>query len=125
MRDFFKPWRRKIGTMSLGLACVFLAGWVRSCSISEWIIFEDAHLIITSKFGRIQWNKYGWEVSDGPIQFGSCDVRKIPPEYETSEYRNYSQEIPYWTFALSLCILSASLMLGKPPQRNPVERCQQ
>gem|GEM_PF-3674764 len=30
MRDFFKGGKRKVGRMSLGLACVFAAGWVRS-----------------------------------------------------------------------------------------------
>jgi hypothetical protein len=119
MREFFKPRRRKIGVMTLVLACAFAAGWVRSFSISEWVIFEDVHLIITSQFGRIQWNKYGWEVSDGPIQFGSCDVRLIPPEYETSEYRNYNQEIPYALLVLPLSILSAWVLLRKPRPAKP------
>jgi hypothetical protein len=28
--DYFRPWRRKIGVMTLVMACVFAAGWVRS-----------------------------------------------------------------------------------------------
>jgi len=30
MRDFFKGWRRKIGVLTLGLACAFAAAWIRS-----------------------------------------------------------------------------------------------
>jgi hypothetical protein len=30
MRDFFKPWRRKAGVLTLGLACLAMVGWVRS-----------------------------------------------------------------------------------------------
>ena len=30
MGDFFKGWRRKTGVATLMLACVFMAGWVRS-----------------------------------------------------------------------------------------------
>ena len=32
MGDFFKPWRRKIGVVTLLMACVFAAGWVKSFS---------------------------------------------------------------------------------------------
>ena len=28
MSDFFKPWRRKIGVVTLFVACVFAGGWV-------------------------------------------------------------------------------------------------
>ena len=30
MGDFFKPWRRKIGVATLLMACVLMAGWIRS-----------------------------------------------------------------------------------------------
>ena len=30
MGDFFKPWRRKIGVVTLAMACVFMGGWMRS-----------------------------------------------------------------------------------------------
>ena len=32
MPEYFKPWRRKIGCVTLAMACVFAAGWVKS----EW-----------------------------------------------------------------------------------------
>lgn len=30
MSEFFKPWRRKIGVVTLVMACALMAGWVRS-----------------------------------------------------------------------------------------------
>jgi hypothetical protein len=30
MGDFFKPWRRKIGVLTLGLACVLMAVWLKT-----------------------------------------------------------------------------------------------
>jgi hypothetical protein len=35
MRDFFKPWRRKAGCVTLVMACLFAAGWVRSRSFHD------------------------------------------------------------------------------------------
>ncbi len=37
MGDYFNPWRRKIGCMTLVLACLFIAGWVRSQHFSDFI----------------------------------------------------------------------------------------
>lgn len=33
MRDFFKPWRRKVGLLTLMMACVLTAVWIRSLSV--------------------------------------------------------------------------------------------
>ena len=41
MRDFFKPWRRRIGLLTLVMACVFMAGWVRSSLSRDWIRFHS------------------------------------------------------------------------------------
>ncbi len=44
MGDYFKPWRRKVGVMTLVLACVFTVGWIRSFNridviTAPWITF--------------------------------------------------------------------------------------
>jgi hypothetical protein len=38
MREFFRSWRRKVGVVTLGLACVFMVGWVRSLTRTDEII---------------------------------------------------------------------------------------
>ncbi len=35
MGEFFKGWRRKIGIVTLLMACVFMAGWVRSLAMCD------------------------------------------------------------------------------------------
>ena len=37
MREFFSGWRRKVGVVALMLACVLMAGWVRSFTIAEGV----------------------------------------------------------------------------------------
>lgn len=43
MREFFKPWRRRLGVATLVMACVFVGGWVRSS------VHFDGIEIISSK----------------------------------------------------------------------------
>ena len=44
MREFFKEWRRKVGLLTLLMACVFMAGWVRSHVIQDQFLFStDGH----------------------------------------------------------------------------------
>jgi hypothetical protein len=37
MREFFRGWKRKLGVVALGLACVFAAVWVRARTARDWI----------------------------------------------------------------------------------------
>jgi hypothetical protein len=39
MGELFKGWRRKIGVVTLVMACSFMGLWVRSQSVSDWFMF--------------------------------------------------------------------------------------
>lgn len=39
MREFFKPWRRKLGVATLGLALAAIGGWIRSFFITDYVQF--------------------------------------------------------------------------------------
>jgi hypothetical protein len=41
MGDYFKPWRRKIGVVTLVVACVFMAGWIRSFNFADAIQLDS------------------------------------------------------------------------------------
>lgn len=41
MNGFFKPLRRKIGVLTLALACVFITGWLRSKKFSESYVYAS------------------------------------------------------------------------------------
>lgn len=55
MNGYFKPWRRKIGVVTLVLACVFAAGWVRSRAKFDFvnIVYGSSCCRIASCFGLI------------------------------------------------------------------------
>lgn len=37
MSEYFKPWRRKIGVLTLLIASMFTAGWIRSSTVEDEI----------------------------------------------------------------------------------------
>ena len=60
MDEFFNPWRRKIGVLTLVMACVFLGGWVRSQGHNDEVNFwtgpHETHSLNSSPTG-ICWMK--------------------------------------------------------------------
>jgi hypothetical protein len=48
MREFFCGWRRKIGVVTLALACLFTAGWVRSQTITDCFYASDVAYFVAS-----------------------------------------------------------------------------
>jgi hypothetical protein len=60
MGDFFKGWRRKIGVVTLGLACVFMAGWLRSATIRDDVMIagENVRHALASSTGLLRWARH-------------------------------------------------------------------
>ena len=40
MKEFFRGWRRKVGVVTLVMACVFMAGWMRSLTFNECVMIQ-------------------------------------------------------------------------------------
>lgn len=77
MRDFFHGWRRKTGAATLVLACVFMAGWVRSHSIADVVVIPSTDFTeneVSSAHGLIQWQTTHW--AEG-MPMGSFHFRAI------------------------------------------------
>jgi len=143
MGDYFKPWRRKIGVVTLVMACVFAAGWVRSLTFVEavdWQIYQSGVILgsIDSHFGL-------FVVEDGKSN------RFSYPEWGTVEFRTVEELVseggtpvwhwqrfgfhvaaifdrysvyglilaPYWSIVIPLTLLSAYLLLSKPRVVKP------
>jgi len=56
--EFFKPTRRKLGVMTLVIACVFAAGWMRSLFFIDGISFtsgKDTTESFVSAGGFASW----------------------------------------------------------------------
>lgn len=48
MGNYFTPWRRKAGVMSLVVACVFMGGWVRSMFRADCIGIRPYQSVVCS-----------------------------------------------------------------------------
>lgn len=134
MREFFRGWKRKAGLVTLVLACVFAAGWVRSLDKMDDVDLPDWG--ITSNFLR---------VCDGEISLNNI----LPSEHERAggvtdaeyESRNHTSSrwcgfafeqaypkngsriraytIPFWALVIPLTLLSAWLLLNRSKQLKP------
>ncbi len=114
MGDYFKPWQRKIGVVTLVTACVFMAGWARSGLIHDVLRGGpgDIECFIISHAGLFSiWigpdsstPKFSW------ITFG--------PNV-TNPATHPGTPIPYSTIAIPLTLLSVYLLLSQPKSRHP------
>lgn len=67
MGDFFKGWRRKIGCMTLVMACGFAGLWIRGHAIKDVYQFGNGRgpvydTVVSSRYG-LMWFRY--EATDG------------------------------------------------------------
>ena len=61
MREFFRGWRRKAGCVTLVMALVFMAGWIRRLLISDILLIGvavDSDTLLTSTEGGLCWATY-------------------------------------------------------------------
>ena len=141
--DDFKPWRRKIGVVTLVMACAMMAGWVRSihnydvveCFPCETIIMRlnswDGNLCyvhcITEKVTI--WSSFGLSTTvvesfenDFPFDKQFTKTRwvwRLGRIGVATSMDDESDSItavvaPYWLIAFPLALLSAWLLLSKP-----------
>lgn len=111
---YFNPLRRKIGVVTLAVACVFTVGWVRSGLVEDRISFEafERRISIVSASGSIECKAPKiddiWEALKS--RRGSTWGRDKGPSYAIETPRI----IPYWSIVVPLTPLSAWLLLSKP-----------
>jgi hypothetical protein len=139
MQTFFHGWRRKAGVAMLIMACVFAAGWTRSCFLSDDICFTlcgrgfdfnsefcrmgfgvfwpDQRKDISPYFNRVS---YGKKLSDIDYRSDCTFMGWSWYEGGTGKVgaKTIQWTIPYWTPAITLTLLSAYLILWKPRKRS-------
>jgi hypothetical protein len=147
MRAFFRGWRRKVGAVTLFIACVLSVGWARNSATDDaaWIIFADSSgFRILSGSGTIQvtrywpveitgWvppsNDFGWSVSKktpAPVTTTiglrrSARWVQIAPVWvpnRSAEQDMLDMWVRYWAIVLPLTLLSAWLLISKPRMQN-------
>lgn len=114
MREFLQGWRRKLGAVTLVLACVLLVGWVRSYSYVDDITIRDASFICTSASGEFFWSwRYRYDEKEFAVEWLANHVSRFTPDYFVDKHR-YNEHVPYWSFVFPLTAISAYLLLGNP-----------
>jgi hypothetical protein len=139
MREFFRGWRRKVGCVTLVMACVFAVAWVRSFFIWDVLTFpvgRDASFEVLSSSDRFlmsyvehngflnepfhtttSWRNQGvrpwWDVAE----FGSTtQAVSIPPA--TGMVKRLSVGSSQKALTIPLTLLSAYLILWKHRTRQ-------
>lgn len=140
MRDLLRGWRRKVGVVTLLMACVFTGGWVKSRSLTD---------IVTFNFGtRSSELFYSFDSSLVWLHFQEKETaRATTPEWDTVSKSRYSffedpdcdwnlrgagfgfgscsrksariVITPYGAIAVPLAVISAYLIFWKPRKAKP------
>ena len=151
MGSDFKPWQRKLGVLTLVVACVFAIGWVRSLTIDDAVSVggPDAYHVWISKSGTFRWgkltpglNKPAYEWSSTPRlnddedfqwneatlkwrqSFGGFDFGSGSSVY-TPKHHTERWVIPYWSVVFPLALLSAHLLFSKPRAKRTDPACRE
>lgn len=139
MSNYFKPLRRKLGVVTLLMACVFSAAWVRSLTTRDFIFIEfefpfggrintytmsnQMKILLQRNSGwlfdfgqtdsivRLKPLKNVWFFEVQPIEEEIVDeVVQVSPGYEVGVY--------FHAIVIPLTLLSAWLLLSKPRTRT-------
>ena len=144
MREFFRGWKRKLGVVTLVLACVFAAGWVRSLSVCDQFsmpLRKHHHVYFASLNQTLFWSQ-----DESPAPYPTLGAYALPKaawddwahagEWDEVEWtwRRFGFAIgertiqygpsplkkvlavafPYWSIVIPPTFLSAWLLLSKP-----------
>ena len=146
MGEFFHGWRRKIGVVTLVMACVSMAGWVRSHSVQDVIsIHSGRHTSESlSSVKRVlvwQRSQFDYDEYKGPLpewttypfhsetkwfdetgmiwrwQLCGFGFGELPSDLIDGVQARYFF-IPYWSVTGPLTLISAWLLLLKAGKSN-------
>ena len=125
MGEYFKPLRQKIGVLTLAMACLFAAGWVRSMSRLD-VICLNGNYCFTSGGGRFLFSqavKVRFVRPDRRMLVAVVSAEQTPmiQSWSASKVEIYSSfhedkinSVPYWSIVAPMTLLSAWLLFSKP-----------
>jgi hypothetical protein len=136
MGNYFKPWRRKIGVVTLVLACVFLGLRLRSLRMADTVAFLHAgsSKSLRSFDGRLEWHDDLWISGNmpQPVRWQSMtlshyqwiwSIEKDTARLNVDVARQFGSSqrelvqiafmVPYWSITIPLTMMSAWLLLSK------------
>jgi len=139
MPTYFKPLRRKLGVLMLLMACVLMAGWVRSLRMVDLVVFGGGAAptkSLRSVDGTIEWHddrwvggnmrellrwqsmalrqyQFVWMVEKGTAALDVNLSHRIE-DSASPESVLIINTVPYWSIVIPLILLSAWRLLSKP-----------
>jgi len=131
MRDFFKGWRRKVGCVTLMMACVLSAAWIRNQSIVDYLEYGYRNCLweIQSNTGWVSISRRTYEREITRLGFRASTYPSKPAYGKSFRFGWFSEDfgwghtnvcsLPCWSIVLPLTLLSAFLLLGKPRVAKP------
>ncbi len=147
MGDYFKPWRRKIGVMTLVLACVAMAELIRCyskhdsfiltygndssiqlLSACRCLIFVKTHSNGSKQATHFTWETFRWAdnhfLTMSSQTQRAVDCKRFCLASFDSHFNNHDAfatcfAIPYWSIVIPLTLLSAYLLLARPRVAKP------
>lgn len=126
MRELFRGSRRKVGCVTLVLACVLMGMWMRSFFVIDAILspIGGRQQTVISLRNKITWSS--WDLENHEAEYSGSAfhlapelsqfiMEQIDARRERPSFRQWI--VPYWCIVLSLTLLSAYLILGKPRKK--------
>lgn len=126
MGHFLHGWRRKAACVTLAMACVLTAAWIRSYFARDEVHFgyNQTYQTTVSVTGGLSWTlipdpfaTFDWHYSTTPVKSPDA-VRALSDEAFDDEGAVQSLSCPYWALVLPLTLLSADLILWMPRKRG-------
>jgi hypothetical protein len=132
MREFFRGWRRKVGCVTLLIACVFAAGWVRSLRAREFMFIEfefpfGGRINVYTSPNQMEillQRSTGWLFVFGEVDpIVTLDTLDgvwffdVQPIEVLQVAAGYEVRIYFYAIVIPLTLLSACLILWKPRKR--------
>lgn len=143
MGSYFKRLRRKIGVVTLVMACVFAAGWVRSLVTKDtfslrrdprticFVILNQSRVLLWQLTAPFATTTVQGFHETAPVAnenyFNETEYvvewhwQAAWFEFGKTHYRNFTPKfenqfffIPYWSIVVPLTLLSGWLLLSKP-----------
>ena len=113
MGGFFHGWRRKVGCITLLVACLLAGMWIRSNAAYDgiWLTIEGRRYMATSVGGRVGFWSQQSSVSHGWIS------QRLEADHAaglSTMLLGQAVVLPYWSLILPLTLFSAYLILWKP-----------
>lgn len=112
MSEFFHGWRPKAGCVTLMMACSTTSLWIRS-----YIVFDQiavAGNLLISNSGCLVWSWLGW---GSDLHILNWYSETASPFSEDWYFGTDGVRLPFWAINIPLALLSAYLILCKPPKR--------